>query len=269
MLGSPPGKLMADTISCHVTGNYPQFSATELSDVYGYPARSATKNRNTAQNTVLSLQGPLTKKKQKTRKAVDSSHTLHQPTQSPGWHLQCILSCVGMQQYIYVYIYNICIYIYINGTIYTAWNQQVGQRSQRSIEHVCERRIEKQRLRHYWPLGDARQKARVQGFGAQKGIILSVATKEHPHTPFLFVARNCCITSQKEERKQLRPLGSATWVISNPTQTCQTGFSTEQEVCGFHRNISMPKPRTSAWLSILSNGFAHRSSVKHEFYTQT
>lgn len=205
----------------------------------------------------------------KTKKAVDSSHTLHQPTQSPGWHLQCILSCVGMQQYIYVYIYNICIYIYINGTIYTAWNQQVGQRSQRSIEHVCERRIEKQRLRHYWPLGDARQKARVQGFGAQKGIILSVATKEHPHTPFLFVARNCCITSQKEERKQLRPLGSATWVISNPTQTCQTGFSTEQEVCGFHRNISMPKPRTSAWLSILSNGFAHRSSVKHEFYTQT
>lgn len=109
--------------------------------------------------------------------------------------------------------------------------------------------------------------ARVQGYGAQKGIILSVAAKEHPHTPFLFVARNCCITSQNEERKQLRPLGSATWVISNPAQTCQTDFSTEQEVCGFHRNISMPKPRTSAWLSILANGFAHWSSVKHGSFT--
>lgn len=79
---------------------------------------------------------------------------------------------------IYIYIYNICIYIYINGTIYTAWNQQVGQRSQRSIEHVCERRIEKQRLRHYWPLGG--KSARIRRTEGDHPLCCSQRTPPHP-----------------------------------------------------------------------------------------
>lgn len=88
------------------------------------------------------------------------------------------------------------------------------------------------------------------------GADTSVAAREH--TPmFLFVAQNCCITSRKKKKKRTTAAPrSATWVISY--RHCQIGLSDEQQVCGFHRNISVPMTHTAALFLILTNGLAYR-----------